>query len=100
MCSSLTNSSRRDDLHSAAGLVSDNRLSSSARYCINTGSRFTGKLVLTELQVSHCCGWHGSTDLPISTGLRALEGREWSGRVEEEGGEMKLWEADLGTVMK
>lgn len=43
---------------------------------------FTGKLVLTELQVSHCWGWHGSTDLPISTGLRAQEGWEWSRRGE------------------
>lgn len=67
---------------SAASLVSDNRLGSSLRYCINTGGRFTGKLVLTELQVSHCWGWHGSTDLPISTGLRAQEGAG----VEETGG--------------
>lgn len=66
---------------------------------------FTGKLVLTELQVSHCWGWHGSTDLPISTGLRAQEGWEWSRRGEGRsetgwGGGGRMDEADLATVME
>lgn len=81
------NSPRKHDpqRRSAASPVSDSTLSGSLCYCINTGGRFTGKLVLTELQVSHCWGWHGSTDLPISTGLRAQEGWEWRrGRGREE----------------
>lgn len=44
-------------------------------YCISTWGCFTGKLVLTELQVSHCWACYGSTDLPISVGIWADEGR-------------------------
>lgn len=41
---------------------------------------------MTELQVSHCWSWHGSTDLPISSGPRA-RGRVGGGeRREGEGG--------------
>lgn len=84
--------------------MSDNRLSSFPRYCINTGGRFTGKLVLTELQVSHCWAWHSSTDLPISTGLRAREGWECrrgeGGKKLSGGGGGRMDEADLATVME
>lgn len=55
---------------------------------------------MTELQVSHCWRWHGSTDLPISTGLRAQGGWEWrrgEGRNETSGGGE---ETDLAAVME
>ena len=73
------------DREASSSLASDDTLGSSPRYCINTEGRFTEKLVLTELQVSYCWGWHGSTDFPISTGRRAREG--WGVVVEKWGRE-------------